>query len=134
MRFIMLMIPGGYASAAPDAMPSPEAIAAMMAYNEALKTAGALLALEGLHPPASGARVSYQGGKPTVTDGPFPEVSEVVGGYWLIEVSSRDEAVDWARRIPAGEHDIVEVRQVHDMSEFSEDVQAAAARLDVSPG
>jgi hypothetical protein len=130
----MLMIPGGYASAAPDAMPSPEAIAAMMAYNEALKTAGALLALEGLHPPASGARVSYQGGKPTVTDGPFPEVSEVVGGYWLIEVSSRDEAVDWARRIPAGEHDIVEVRQVHDMSEFSEDVQAAAARLDVSPG
>lgn len=134
MRFMMLMIPGGYASAAPDAMPSPEAIDAMMKYNEELKKAGALLALEGLHPPASGARVTYKGGKPTVTDGPFPEVKEVLGGYWLIDVRSREEALEWARRIPAAEDDVVEVRQVHDMSEFSEEVQEAAARLDVSAG
>jgi hypothetical protein len=134
MRFMMLMIPGGYASAAPDAMPSPEAIDAMMKYNEELKRAGALLALEGLHPPASGARITYKGGKATVTDGPFPEVKEVLGGYWLIDVRSREEALEWAHRIPAAEDDIVEVRQVHDMSEFSEEVQEAAARLDISAG
>ena len=134
MRFMMLMIPGGYASAAPDAMPSPEAINAMMKYNEELKKAGVLLALEGLHPPASGARVTYKDGKPTVTDGPFPEVKEVLGGYWLIDVRSREEALEWARRIPAAEDDVVEVRQVHDMSEFSEEVQEAVARLNVSAG
>jgi hypothetical protein len=115
-------------------MPSPEAIDAMMKYNEELKKAGALLALEGLHPPASGARVTYKGGKATITDGPFPEVKEVLGGYWLIDVRSREEALEWARRIPAAEDDVVEVRQVHDMSEFSEEVQEAAARLDVSAG
>lgn len=89
MRFMMLMIPGGYASAAPDAMPRAEAVEAMMKYNEELKKAGLLLALEGLHPPSSGARVSFQGGKPTVVDGPFAEVKEVLGGYWMLDVRSR---------------------------------------------
>jgi hypothetical protein len=126
MRFMMLMIPGGYATAAPDAMPSAEAVKAMMKYNEELKKAGALLTLEGLHPPASGARVSFKGGKPTVVDGPFPEAKEVIGGYWLIDVSSRDEAIEWARRCPASENDVIEIRRIHEMSEFPEDVRKAA--------
>jgi hypothetical protein len=126
MRFMMLMIPGGYASAAPDAMPSAEAVQAMMKYNEELKKAGVLLALEGLHPPASGARVSFKGGKRTVIDGPFAEVKEVLGGYWMIDVRSRGEAIEWARRCPASENDVIEIRRVHEMSEFPEDVQKAA--------
>lgn len=126
MRFMMLMIPGGYASAAPDAMPSAEGVAAMMKYNQELKKAGVLLALEGLHPPASGARVSFKGGKPTAIDGPFAEVKEVLGGYWMIDVRSREEAVEWARRCPAGDSDVIEIRRVHEMSEFPEDVQKMA--------
>ena len=126
MRYMMLMIPGGYASAAPDAMPSPEAVQAMMTYNEGLNQAGVLLALEGLHPPASGARISFKGRKPLVIDGPFAEVKEVVGGYWIIDVGSREEAIEWARRCPARENDVIEVRRVQAMSEFPEDVPKAA--------
>ncbi len=126
MRFMMLMIPGGYATAAPDAMPSAEAVKAMMKYNEELKRAGVLLALDGLHPPSVGARVSFKGGKPAVTDGPFAEVKEVLGGYWMIDVRSREEAIEWARRCPAGENDVIEVRRVQEMSDFPEDVQKAA--------
>ena len=129
MRFMMLMIPGGYETAAPDAMPSPEAIEAMMKYNEELKKAGVLLALEGLHPPSSGALVSFKGGKPTVTDGPFPEVKEVLGGYWMIDVRSREEAIEWARRCPASNNEVIEIRRVQEMSEFPEDVQKAAEGL-----
>jgi hypothetical protein len=126
MRFMMLMIPGGYQAAAPDAMPNPEAVKAMMKYNEELKKAGVLLALDGLHPPATGARVSFKGGKPAVVDGPFAEVKEVLGGYWMIDVRSREEAIEWARRCPAAEDDVIEIRRVHEMSEFPEDIQKAA--------
>ena len=126
MRFMMLMIPAGYASAAPDAMPSAEAVKAMMKYNEDLKKAGVLLSLEGLHPPASGARVSFKGGKPTAIDGPFAEVKEVLGGYWMIDVRSREEAIEWARRCPASENDVIEIRRVQEMSEFPDDVQKVA--------
>jgi hypothetical protein len=126
MRFMMLMIPGGYGSAAPDAMPSADAVAAMMKCNEELKKAGVLLALDGLHPPSSGAQVSFKGGKPTVTDGPFAEVKEVLGGYWMIDVRSREEAIEWARRCPASEDDVIEIRRVLEVSEFPEDVQKAA--------
>ena len=98
----------------------------MMKYNKELKKAGVLLALDGLHPPSSGARVSFKGGKPAVTDGPFPEVKEVLGGYWMIDVRSREEAIEWARRCPASNNDVIEVRRVHEMSEFPEDVQEAA--------
>ena len=126
MRFMMLMIPGGYASAAPDAMPSAEAVGAMMKYNEALKKAGVLLALDGLHPPSTGARVSFKGGQPTVTDGPFAEVKEVLGGYWMIDVRSREEAIEWARRCPGSDNEVIEVRRVQEMSDFPEDVQKAA--------
>jgi hypothetical protein len=127
MRFMMLMIPKGYESAAPDAMPSAEAVAAMMKYNESLKKAGVLLALDGLHPPSSGARVSFPDGKPHVSDGPFAEVKEVLGGYWMIQVRSRAEAIEWAKRCPASANEIIEIRQVQELSDFPPDVQKAAA-------
>src|SRR5438046_1163786 len=89
MRFMMLMIPKGYESAAAGTMPDPDAVSKMMKYNESLQRAGILLALDGLHPPSMGARVSFSGGKPEVVDGPFSEAKEVLGGYWIIQVNSR---------------------------------------------
>lgn len=127
MRFMMLMIPSGYETAAPGTMPPAEAVAAMMKYNEALKDAGVLITLDGLHPPSMGARVSFPGGKPVVTDGPFAESKEVLGGYWMIEVASRAEAIEWARKCPATANEIIEIRQVQEMSDFPQDVQDAAA-------
>ncbi len=127
MRFMMLMIPGGYETAAPGTMPPAEAVAAMMKYNEALRDAGVLITLDGLHPPSMGARVSFAGGKPVVTDGPFTETKEVLGGYWMIEVASRDEAIEWAKKCPAAGNEIIEIRQVQEMSDFPPDVQKAAA-------
>jgi len=127
MRFMMLVIPKGYENAPPDAMPSAEAVAKMMKYNEALSQAGVLLSLDGLHPPASSVRVSYAGGKPAVTDGPFAEAKECVGGYWMIQVKSKEEAIEWAKRAPMGDNEIIEVRQVQEMEDFPADVQAAAA-------
>jgi hypothetical protein len=127
MRFMMLMIPKGYETAAPDAVPSAEAVTAMMKYNQELKAAGVLIALDGLLPPSAGARVSFAGGKPVVTDGPFIEAKEVIGGYWMIDVKSRDEAIAWASRCPASSNETIEIRQVHEMSDFPPDVQAAAA-------
>jgi hypothetical protein len=131
MRFMMLMMPKGYDKAAPDAMPDPKAVAAMMKYNESLQKAGVLLALDGLHPPSAGVRVSFTGGKPKVTDGPFVEAKEVVGGYWMIQVKSKEEAIEWASRCPGSDNEVIEVRQVHEMSEFPPDVQEAAAKLQV---
>jgi hypothetical protein len=127
---MMLMIPLGYESAPPDVQLDPERVAAMMRYNEALKDAGVLITLDGLHPPSMGARVSFAGGKPVVTDGPFAESKEVLGGYWMIEVASRDEAIAWAKQCPASDNEIVEIRQVQEMTDFSEEVQQAAAGFD----
>src|SRR6187399_164062 len=127
MRFMMLMIPLGYESAPPDVQLDPERVAAMMRYNEALKDAGVLITLDGLHPPSMGARVSFATGEPIVTDGPFAESKEVLGGYWMIEVASRDEAIAWAKKCPASDNEIVEIRQVQEMTDFSEEVQQAAA-------
>jgi hypothetical protein len=127
MRFMMLMIPKGYESAEPGAIPDAAAVAAMMRYNEDLQKAGVLLALDGLHPPSMGARVSFAGGKPLVTDGPFAEAKEVLGGYWMIEVASKEEAIAWAKRCPASANEVIEIRQVQEMSDFPEDVQEAAA-------
>ena len=125
MRFMMLMIPKGYESAAPGTMPDAKAVDAMMKYNESLQKAGVLLALDGLHPPSMGARVTFKGGKAKVQDGPFPEAKEVLGGYWMIQVKSREEAIQWASRCPAGENETIEIRQVQDMGDFPADVQAA---------
>ena len=130
MRFMMLMIPRGYEDAKPGTMPSADAVAAMMKYNEALQQAGVLIALDGLHPPSMGARVTFQGGKAKVTDGPFAEAKEVLGGYWMIQVKSREEAIEWAKRCPAGDNEVIEVRQVQEMEDFPADVKAAAAGFD----
>ena len=127
MRFMMLMIPRGYEAAAPGTMPPAEAVAAMMKYNEALKEAGVLITLDGLHPPSTGARVSFTTGKPVVTDGPFTESKEVIGGYWMIEVQSREEAIEWARKCPASNNETIEIRQVQEMADFPADIQQAAA-------
>jgi hypothetical protein len=115
---MMLMIPKGYEKAAPGAMPDAKAIAAMMKYNESLHKAGVLLSLEGLHPPSMGARVSFAGGKPKVTDGPFAEAKEVLGGYWMIQVKSKEDAIEWAKRCPASGNEVIEIRQVQELSDF----------------
>ena len=126
MRFMMLMIPKGYETAKPGAMPDTQAVAAMMKYNESLQKAGVLLALDGLHPRSMGARVSFSRGKPEVTDGPFTEAKEVVGGYWMIQVKSKEEAIEWASRCPASDNEVIEVRQVQELADFSPEVQKAA--------
>jgi len=130
MRFMMLMIPKGYESAKPGAMPDAEAVEKMMEYNRKLQEAGVLLALDGLHPPSMGARVSFEGGRSSVTDGPFTEAKEVVGGYWLIDVKSREEAIEWAKRCPGAENEVIEVRQVQEMDDFPDDVRQAAEGFD----
>jgi hypothetical protein len=107
-------------------VPDVKMVEAMTRYNQSLKEAGVLLALDGLHPPSMGARVSFAGGKPTVVDGPFSEAKEVLGGYWVIQVRSKAEAVEWAKRCPAGDGNVIEVRQVQEMSDFPADLQEAA--------
>jgi hypothetical protein len=129
MRFMMLMIPKGYENAKPGTTPDPKAVAAMMKYNQALQKAGVLLAIDGLHPASMGARVSFSGGKPKVTEGPFAEAKEVIGGYWMIQVKSKEEAIEWASRCPASNNEVIEIRQVQEMSEFPADVQEAAAGI-----
>jgi len=129
MRFMLLMIPRGYEKAAPGAMPDAKAVAAMMKYNDSLQKAGVLLTLDGLHPPSMGARVTFTGGKPQVIDGPFIETKEVLGGYWMIQVKSKEEAVAWASRCPASDTEVIEVRQIQEFSDFPADVQEAAAKF-----
>src|ERR1700677_1954276 len=129
MRFMMLMIPKGYEQAAPDALPDPKAVAAMMKYNESLQKAGVLLALDGLHPPSAGARVSFQGGKAKVSDGPFVEAKEVIGGYLMTQVKSREEAIEWDSRSPASDNEVIELRQVQEMSDFPPEIQETAGAL-----
>jgi hypothetical protein len=130
MRFMMLMIPKGYETAAPGTVPDAKAVEAMMAYNRQLQEAGILLDLNGLHPPSMGARVSFKGGEPIVTDGPFAESKEVLGGYWIIDVKSRDEAIAWAKKCPGSDNETIEIRQIQEMEDFPEDVQKAAAGFD----
>src|SRR5258705_9589934 len=127
MRFMMLVIPKGYDRAKAGAMPDAEIVAAMTKYNESLQKAGVLLSLDGLHPPSMGARVSFSGGKAKVTDGPFAEAKEVLGGYWMIQVKSKEEAVEWAKRCPGSDNEVIEIRQVQEFADFPADVQKAAA-------
>jgi hypothetical protein len=127
MRFMLLMIPRGYDTAPAGAMPKAAAVAAMMRYNESLQKAGVLLSLDGLHPPSMGARVSFPGGKPEVTDGPFAGSTDVIGGYWMVQVNSKEEAIEWAKRCPGSENEVIEIRQVQEMSDFPDDVRKAAS-------
>ena len=119
MRFMMLMIPEVYRKPTPpDFMPDMEAVKKMGKYNEELQKAGVLLRLDGLTPPSAGARVSFSGGKAKVTGGSFAEAKEAIGGYWMIQVNSRDEAIEWAKRCPAGTNDVIEIRRVHETEDF----------------
>jgi hypothetical protein len=129
MRFMMLMIPKGYESAAPETKPDPAKVAPMMKYNDELHKAGILLGLDGLQPPSKGARVTFTGGKASVIDGPFIETKEVLGGYWMINVNSKEEAIDWAKRCPASENEVIEIRQVFEFADFPEEMKTAAAKF-----
>ncbi|HZJ66280.1 MAG TPA: YciI family protein [Kofleriaceae bacterium] len=125
MRFMMLMYPG--AKAETGALPDPAAVAPMMKYNEELARAGVLLAGDGLHPTSKGVRVRASGGKRSITDGPFSEAKELIGGYWMIQVRSKEEAVEWASRVPLADDEMVELRQVYEMEEFPAEIQELAA-------
>ena len=123
MRFMMIMFPKGYENAKPGTVPDLKAMEVMGKYNEQLHKAGVLLALDGLTPPSMGARVTFKGGKSKVTDGPFPEAKEVVGGYWVIQVKSREEALEWASRIPGSDNEMVEVRRMLEITDFDPEIQ-----------
>jgi hypothetical protein len=129
---MMIMLPNVQNIEEQDWTPDAEAVAAMGKYNEELTKAGVLLALDGLQPPAEGARVSFAGGTANVTDGPFAEAKELIGGYWMIEAASKEEAVQWASRCPGADGDTIEVRQVYEMSDFPPEVQEAG-RLSQDP-
>jgi hypothetical protein len=127
MRFlVMVMLTGdekdryetGY-------MGEPEMYAEMGKYNEELVKAGVMKAGDGLHPTSQGARIEFGGGSPTVTDGPFAESKELLGGYWIFETASRQEAVDWARRAPMQKGDVLVLRRIMEMDEFTPEQQQA---------
>ncbi len=122
MRFMMLVIPKDYGTAKPGTMPSPEDVAKMMKFNEELQKSGCLLALDGLHPPSMGSRVTFTMGKaPVVTDGPFPESKEFLGGYWMLRVKDKAEAIAWATRCPMMHDCVIEIRQVQEMEDFQKE-------------
>lgn len=126
MRFMMLMYPQS-SDAEAGTMPTLEMVEAMMKYNEDLAKAGVLVGADGLHPTSRGARVRFPNGKAAVTDGPFAEAKEVLGGFWMLRVNSREEAIEWASRCPIQDaHAFVELRQVFEMEDFPQDLQAAA--------
>ena len=124
MRFMMIMFPKDYETAKPGWVPDLKAMEAMGKYNEELGKAGVLLALVGLTPPATmSARVTFKNGESKVTDGPFTEAKEVVGGFWIIQVNSREEALQWASRIPGSDSEMVEVRRLIDITDFDPETQ-----------
>ena len=132
MRFMMIMFPKGYENAKP--IPDLKDIETMRKYNEQLQKAGVLLAFDGLTPPSTmGARVTFKSGKSKVTDGPFPEAKEVIGGYWVIQVKSREEALEWASRIPGSDNEMVEVRRMFDLTDFDPEVQRRSKRSLATP-
>ena len=114
-RYMMLMHPAAFPAVGE---PLPEdAVAKMMKFNDELVQAGVLLSADGLEQPETGSRVRFAGGRPRVTDGPFTEAKELIGGYWIIQASSQEEAVEWASRCPAGDGDMIEVRQIRQWPE-----------------
>ena len=121
MQFMMLMIPNVYRDNKQNAgfVPDPEKMKEMGRFNEEFGKAVKILSLNGLHPLQTGVRVSYGKGKPTVTEGPFIETKEVLGGYWMVEANSKEELVQWALRCPAEEGDTIEIRQIFDASDFA---------------
>jgi hypothetical protein len=124
MRFMMIIFPKDYENAKPGWVPDLKSMEKMGKYNEQLQKAGVLIALDGLTPPSTmSARVTFKSGKSKVTDGPFSETKEVVGGYWIIQVKSREEALEWASRIPGEDNVMVEVRRMFDVTDFDPETQ-----------
>ena len=121
MQFLMLMIPNVYRGnpKLDGFVPDPKEMEPMGRFNEELGKAVKILSVNGLHPLHAGARVSFGKGKPTVTDGPYIETKEVLGGYWMIEADSQEELVKWAQQCPAEEGDVIEIRQIFDVSDFA---------------
>lgn len=131
MRFMMMVKANNNSEA--GAMPDEKLIAAMTRYNEELAKAGVLLDLAGLQPSSKGARIKFSGGKRTVIEGPFAETKELIAGYWLIQVKTREEAIEWARRAPAPHGEAaegeIELRQLFELEDFgpSADIDRARA-------
>jgi hypothetical protein len=121
MRFMILI--KGNADSEAGVMPSTELLTEMGKFNEELVKSGVLLAGEGLHPSANGARVRFSGSDRTVIDGPFAEAKELVAGFWILQVKSKDEAIEWVKRIPnpTGEESEVEIRQVFEIEDFGDE-------------
>jgi hypothetical protein len=124
MKFLMMMIPRVYQPSTPageragdDFLPSLEAVAPMGRFNDELAKAGKILDLEGLQPLSKGARVTFSNGKATVTDGPFIETKDVIGGYWIVEMNSKEELLEWAQRCPAENGDVIEIRPIFEFPE-----------------
>jgi hypothetical protein len=111
-----------------DHKPDAAMMEKMGQFNKELEAAGAIIALDGLQPLPKGARLAYSGGKATVTDGPFVEAKEVVGGYWLLQAKSKEQVVEWMKRCPAQDGDTIEIRQVFEIADLSEEEQAAVQR------
>jgi len=128
MRFMMMVIPKAYEDAKADFVPPVELVEKMSRYNKSLGDAGVLLSLDGLAPPATGVRVRFGGGKTTLIDGPYIESKELVGGFWMIQARSQEEAIEWAKRAPMLDGDIIEVRKVQEASDFPEEIQKAIGR------
>jgi hypothetical protein len=123
MRFMMLMYPGPNAETEQDPVDgNVELMNAMMAFNQRMVDAGVLLSGDGLKPTSKGARVRFGRGKPMVTDGPFTETKEILGGYWMIDVKSLAEAVEWARQAPCPAGEMIEIRQVYEPEDFGPEV------------
>ncbi|MDB5071662.1 MAG: hypothetical protein JWM87_2773 [Candidatus Eremiobacteraeota bacterium] len=122
MRFMMIVKANQDSEA--GIPPSTELLEAMGKFNEEMVKAGVMLAGEGLQPSSKGARVRFSGGKTSVIDGPFTETKELVAGFWLIQVKSKDEAIAWARRCPApfgeGQDAVLEIRQVFEAEDFGD--------------
>lgn len=127
MRFMLLMYPG-FDKPIEEADVPVELFTEMDNLNKRMVEAGVMLAGDGLHPSKEGARVSYRNKdkKPVVTDGPFTESKEILGGYWLIEAASLEEAIDWASQVPVMGTEMVEVRRVYDLADFPQEIQDAA--------
>jgi len=112
MQFMLLMIPKDYRNMPSDVEPDPKAVAAMTRFNESLDKAGVLKSVNGLTPPSAGARIAFDGDRATSKHGPFAGTTETVGGYWILDLKSQQEAIDWAKKCPASPGDVIEVRQI----------------------
>ena len=125
MRFMMLL-PAPVDALEKCAVPDKDLVHAMRKYDAELRKAGVLLAQEGLHPTSKGSRVRISGGKPVVTDGPFAETKEVIAGFWIIQASSKEEAIEWAKRCPLPECGVIEIRQVFEDHDFPPELREKA--------